>query len=202
MNVDIQDRIWQRLPFKGQPHAHCFSRGVDGETRVVSLVKSRGGPTDLTSGIDNFLVMKTTQSGFENYINDAYTSLQPTADRIFCTIVKCVWKQRGEALCPAFDFDGTYDKIKTIVVETFTGPTPAGIYSPSVQGTMYEMATNILSAHPHVETVELTLPNKHAIPFQSERFGQTNGNEIFYPTDEPHGTINVRVGRSGAKARM
>ena len=39
------------------------------------------------------------------------------------------------------------------------------------------------------------MPNKHCLLVDLSPFGQDNPNEIFVPTDEPHGTIEARVRR-------
>ena len=48
----------------------------------VEASMARGGQAALTSGIDGFAFMKSTQSGWENYPHDRYTTLPETADRM------------------------------------------------------------------------------------------------------------------------
>ncbi len=67
--------------------------------------------------------------------------------------------------------------------------------SLSVQQTLYAMAKDALEATPEINDIKLTLPNKHCLLIDLARFGQENKNEIFVPTDEPHGTIEARVKR-------
>jgi urate oxidase len=43
--------------------------------------------------------------------------------------------------------------------------------------------------------VELAMPNKHCLLVDLSRFGQTNPNQIFVPTDEPYGNIVARICR-------
>ena len=57
------------------------------------------------------------------------------------------------------------------------------------------MAEHVLNTVPEVEDVELTMPNKHCLPVDLSRFGQSNPNEIFVPIDEPRGYIEARVTR-------
>ena len=45
------------------------------------------------------------------------------------------------------------------------------------------------------QDIELTMPNKHCLLVDLSRFGQDNPNEIFVPTDEPHGHIEARIVR-------
>jgi len=39
------------------------------------------------------------------------------------------------------------------------------------------------------------MPNQHCLPVNLAPFGRTNHNEIFVPTDEPHGQIEGTVAR-------
>ena len=44
-------------------------------------------------------------------------------------------------------------------------------------------------------SIHLVMPNKHHLPVDLTRFGLENRNEIFVPTDEPHGLIEGTVVR-------
>jgi urate oxidase len=48
---------------------------------------------------------------------------------------------------------------------------------------------------PDVAEIRLTLPNKHCLLVDLAPFGLDNKNEVFVPTDEPHGLIEVRLTR-------
>jgi urate oxidase len=57
------------------------------------------------------------------------------------------------------------------------------------------MAESALAATPQISEITLTMPNKHYLLVDLSRFGQDNPNQIFIPTDEPHGTIEARICR-------
>ncbi len=57
------------------------------------------------------------------------------------------------------------------------------------------MGKNALKAVPEIRDIKLTMPNKHSLLIDLARFGQENPNEIFVPTDEPHGYIEARIVR-------
>jgi urate oxidase len=59
------------------------------------------------------------------------------------------------------------------------------------------MGKAVLEEIAEVEEIELAMPNKHCLLVDLSRFGQDNPNEIFVPTDEPHGYIEARVRRQG-----
>src|SRR5260370_33210600 len=71
----------------------------------------------------------------------------------------------------------------------------AGHDSKSVQQTLYAMAESALTAVAEISEIELGMPNRHCLLVDLSRFGQDNPNEIFIPTDEPHGYIEARVVR-------
>ena len=57
------------------------------------------------------------------------------------------------------------------------------------------MAQAALEAVPEILDMELAMPNKHCLLVDLSRFGQTNPNQIFVPTDEPYGNIVARIRR-------
>jgi urate oxidase len=42
----------------------------------------------------------------------------------------------------------------------------------------------------------MACPNMHFIPMNLSAFGLDNSNDVFLPTDEPHGQIECTVGRA------
>ena len=132
------------------------------------------------------MVLKTANSGFEGYLRDSLTTLPETADRLFGTSMRAQWKYKSAAL----PFDQLRSKLRDTLIEAF-----AEHDSKSVQHTLYAMAQAALEAAPEIMDVELAMPNKHCLLVDLSRFGQTNPNEIFVPTDEPYGNIVARIVR-------
>jgi urate oxidase len=132
--------------------------------------------------------MKTAKSGFEGYIQDSLTTLPQTADRLFGTAVRANWDYSAADL----PFVSLRTRIREIMLTVFVGHA-----SKSVQHTLYAMGEAVLENVAEVESIELTMPNIHCLPVDLSRFGQDNPNEIFVPTDEPHGYIEARIRRSG-----
>ena len=58
------------------------------------------------------------------------------------------------------------------------------------------MAESALEEMTEIDDINITMPNKHCLLVDLSRFGQDNPNEIFVPTDEPHGYIQARVRRT------
>ena len=89
-------------------------------------------------------------------------------------------------------FDALRTKIRAILLAVF-----ADHDSKSVQHTLYAMGEAVLKEVAEVDEIELMMPNLHCLLVDLSRFGQDNPNEIFVPTDEPHGYIEARIRRNG-----
>jgi urate oxidase len=183
--VSISEKAWERAVTAGKLHPTTFvqSSGVRSTTKVS---RSQGGKAAIESGIENLVIMKTAGSGFEGYIQDSLTTLPPTADRLFGTALQTNWKYGSEIVA----FGPVREKIREILVAEF-----ADHDSKSVQHTLYVMGEAVLKESPEVSEIELTMPNLHCLLVDLSRFGQTNPNEIFVPTDEPHGYIEATIRR-------
>jgi urate oxidase len=57
------------------------------------------------------------------------------------------------------------------------------------------MAGVALKACPEIGSITLTMPNLHCLPIDLSPFGRENRQELFVPTDEPHGVIEATVTR-------
>jgi urate oxidase len=184
--VTISEKAWEHLLAAGKPHPTTFVQS-SGERQTTRLVCTPGGKCAVTSGLENLVIMKTAGSGFEGYIKDSLTTLPPTADRLFGTALSADWNYSADRLA----FPSLRSKIREILLTVF-----AGHDSKSVQHTLYAMGEAVLADVPKVDEIELAMPNLHCLLVDLSRFGQDNPNEIFVPTDEPHGYIEARIGRN------
>lgn len=182
--ITITQFPWDRIEMNGRGHEHSFVRG-SGE-RTAKVTGDESGRR-VEAGLGNLLVMKTTQSGWEGFLRERFTTLPDTDDRILATVVTADWSY-GKAA--DLDFDGLWDGVRGRILATFTDH-----YSPSVQNTLYRIGKAVLEAFPEVEKIRLSFPNKHHIPYDLSRFGMENENEIFWATDEPYGLIEGTVER-------
>src|SRR3977135_3404738 len=182
--VTAHETKWSRLSFGGEPHPHSFVLDSNGKP-FVEVAATRDGST-LASGIDGFTFMKSTQSGWENYVKDAYTTIPPTADRMCATSMVASWKWSGK---PA-NYPATNTKILDTLLDVF-----AMTYSKSVQDSLYRMGEAALSAVPEISEVSMACPNMHFILMNLQAFGLDYNNDVFLPTAEPHGQIECTVGR-------
>jgi urate oxidase len=184
--VNIASTSWEPALVQGKPHLSTFLRGSD-EEETTTVTGAQGGTASITSGLDKLVILKTAQSGFAGFLRDPLTTLPETADRLLGTSLRARWKYRSGAL----PFAPLRNKLRQALIDAF-----AGHDSKSVQHTLYAMADAALQAIPEVLDVELAMPNKHCLLVDLSRFGQTNPNEIFVPTDEPYGNIVARIVRN------
>ena len=68
--------------------------------------------------------------------------------------------------------------------------------SLSVRQTLYAMGEAALAHTDIIGEIYMLMPNKHNLLVDLARFGQTNANHIFVPTDEPRGTIEATITRA------
>jgi urate oxidase len=183
--VHIVEHPWDRLEVGGRPREHAFQRGSGGN-RVATVVGDGGEPR-IEAGIDDLLVLRTTGSGWEGFVRDRYTSLPETSDRILATVITARWSYRGRDI----DFGAAWREVRRTILEAFCDH-----YSPSVQFTLHHMGKAVLDARPEVERISFSLPNKHHLLYDLERFGLDNENEIFHATSEPYGLIEGTVERA------
>ena len=184
VEVGLTEHCWARIPVGGKPHAHSFSE--KGAARPFVKIACTRKVRLVESGIKDLLVLKTTASGFENFLRDEFTTLPETNDRILATKMEAVWTYRRK---PG-SYSRTNEKILDAMLAVF-----AKNYSPSVQVTLFQMGEAALKAAPEISKVHIAMPNKHCLLINLKPFGLENKNELFVPTDEPHGQIEGTVAR-------
>lgn len=201
VEITIVQQRWTKFPVHGKLHDHSF-RHEGPETRRTFLDYSKTtGKLTITSSIKDLTVLKSTGSMFYGYHQCDYTTLPPTKDRILSTDVFALWKydQSLKTLDSVFKladegvFDKTYDAARKITLERF-----ALENSPSVQATMYNMASDILAEAPAVDSVTYELPNNHYILYNLLWKGIDKNTELFYPSPDPNGLIKCTVGRKSS----
>lgn len=178
VRVEIARTDWTRMS------QHAFTRGSE-ERRTTHIAATRSA-VKIESGIENLIVLKTSGSAFEGYKKDRYTTLKETSDRIFATAITAYWTYGA----PQVAFGPCWQEARAAILKTFIER-----QSPSVQHTAYAMGEAVLQAVEEITGIRLSLPNKHCLLIDMAPFGLDNPNEIFVPTDEPHGLIEVSLKR-------
>ncbi|KAA1068407.1 hypothetical protein PGT21_026116 [Puccinia graminis f. sp. tritici] len=207
--VTVISHRWSRIPLDQKPHPHAFTRDGNDVTRIEAIItKSNSGSTsaELSTGLQDLLVLKTTGSAFENFIRDKWTTLPEASDRILSTSVDCRCAIKinlpsdGSLAISSLanlgiDFKAIGKSVREITLETF-----ATDESASVQATLYKMCQLILTAHTEILSVSYSLPNKHYIPIDLSWHDNIQNTsvqdaEVFVPLEAPSGLITATVSR-------
>lgn len=188
--ISVEQKPWNRVHVNGVPHDHGYML-TGTEIRTVFVTYDKAGKLDVTAGIKDMTVLKTTQSGYEGYLIDQYTTLPPTKDRIVATSITCTWKY---ATAP-HSYDQAFNSAKQSIVDLFYGPPKGGVFSGSVQNTMYQVGEAMLDRISQIESVFFNMPNIHFLPCNV--VGSKFENDVYVATSEPHGTIEAVITRKG-----
>jgi urate oxidase len=182
--VSVVEQRWNRIVVDGRPHDHAFTKAAGGKHTAV--VTGEGDRRAVTAGIDDLHVLKTTNSGWSNFLEGGYRTLKDTDDRILATSITASWDYRE----PSGDFGAWWDGVHEQIGRTFSDH-----FSPSVQHTIWRMGRAILQRFEQIERISFTLPNKHHLLYDLAPFGMDNDREIYWVTVEPYGRIQATVER-------
>jgi urate oxidase len=184
VEVSLTEHCWGRINVNGKPHAHSFLEKSAAKP-FANIVATRK-QTIVESGIEELFILKSTASGFENFLRDEFTTLPETSDRICATKLKATWTFGRKPK----SYSVANRKILDAMLATF-----AKNFSPSVQVTLFQMGEAALRVAKEISKISIAMPNKHCLQINLKPFGLENKNELFVPTDEPHGQIEGTVAR-------
>lgn len=185
--VEIEEYSWDRIPVAGG-RQHSFVRN-GAEVRTCVVHHDRDGRTTVVSGLKDLVVLNSTGSEFHGFIEDDYTTLQPTTDRILATAVSAHWRHSDDTSA----FGKSYNDVRQCLLEAF-----AETHSLSLQQTLYAMGERVLNTRREICEIRFAMPNKHHFLVNLEPFGLDNDNEVFYAADRPYGLIEGNVLREDA----
>jgi urate oxidase len=177
--IAITENEWSRIHSNGLPHDHSFVQGAEKRTALIEQ-------GIVTSGITGLVVLKTTRSAFEGYIHDEYTTLKETKDRLFGTAITAEWVYRDGKHA----YGDLWRTVRQILLEVFAEHDSLG-----VQHTLHAMGESVLERIAEIEEIRISMPNRHCLLVDLAPFGLDNPNEVFVPTDEPHGIIEATLKR-------
>ncbi|OLV16591.1 factor-independent urate hydroxylase [Deinococcus marmoris] len=184
--MEFTEHLWDRVQVGGQGHDHSFVRQMPKRTGRVE--SEDGKAFKVTSGIAELYVLKTTESGWENYLlEERFTTLPETHERVMATFVTAKWEYNTDDV----DYDAVWDKVFGQLQETLTDH-----YSPSLQNTLYLMGEAVLSLCPEISRIWFRMPNMHHLQYNLGRFDMENNLEIMHVDPEPYGLMEGWVERA------
>ncbi|CRK89803.1 CLUMA_CG003441, isoform A [Clunio marinus] len=204
--IEIEEILWNRISYgeasSQMYHNHAFVHTpIYIRNTTVTWNRHEYFPT-VISGIKNLRVLKTAQSSFVNFVDDEYRTLPDQKDRIFSTIIDCDWEYMK---IPDIDYDKSWEVVKHCILKNFAGDLVCGTPSPSVQHTLYTAEKEALERVPAINTIEMTMPNKHYFAFDFSKFkgleieSTNDGDTVFLPLDKPSGVIYGKLNRKPSK---
>lgn len=161
VTADVTEELWERARVGGVGHNHGFLRKGPQQGQAVAEC-FRGKGLTVTSTIKNLVVLKTTQSGFEGFHRNEHTLLPETRERIVATNVTATYRYADPGR--EYDFTSVRQGVTDALCDEFFGPPTTGVYSPSVQETLFKMGSAVLSRVSQVDSITLDMPNIHMIP--------------------------------------
>mmetsp|Transcript_8636 Transcript_8636/g.21588 ORF Transcript_8636/g.21588 Transcript_8636/m.21588 type:complete len:305 (-) Transcript_8636:153-1067(-) len=204
VQVKLVEHPWGRIEIDGKPHKHAFTK-TGQDMRFAEVMHARGTTPIVKGGIDNMIVLKTTQSSFEKFVGhpgshmpvdkSGWTTLGEATDRNFSTSLRSEWVYAS----PTAPFNDCYDKVKDAFIRTFAGPSDTGVPSPSAQLTGHQMCLAALeSCAPHLTDIDIKIPNLHYMPLHSLSIPEHMHDKTmttFFPIDGPSGYIESAASR-------
>jgi len=182
--VRIEEYAWDRIG------DHSFvKRGGAVRTAVVTVGRDA---THVLSGVQDLVVLNSTDSEFKGFLKDEFTTLAEADDRILATSLVARWRHTDTSV----DWNASYDAVMGRLLDTF-----AGTYSRALQETLHAMGTAVLDADPGIAEIRFSAPNKHHFLVDFSGFdveGLENNGEVFIAADRPYGLIEAQVTRDDA----
>ena len=185
--IEIEEFSWQRAVIDGVEHDHTWTRS-GAEVRTAAVTVDSTGEY-VIGGFKDLVILKSTGSEFADFLEDEYTTLQPTHDRVMATSLVAKWRFGSTRV----DWNAVYPRVKEIMVREF-----ATLQSLALQQTLWHMGKAVLEEVPEIVEVTLTAPNKHHFVVDLSPFGLQNNGEVFIAADRPYGLIEARVVRDDA----
>lgn len=184
VRAEILEHGWGRISSGGRDHGQAFVRRGP-ETRLAVVAADRESST-VEAGVVDLVILKSSGSAFSGFVRDELTTLPETRDRILATSLTATWRYQHADL----SFGPAWRAVRDTLLGAF-----AAHESESVQHTMYAMGRAVLDSCAEIASIHLVMPNRHHLPVDLTPFGLENRNEIFVPTEEPHGLIEATLER-------
>ncbi len=185
--IEIEKFGWMRATVDGSEHDHTFVR-TGPEIRTAAITVGPDGD-HVIQGMKDFIILKSTESAFKDFLVDEYTTLEPTEDRVMATSLVAKWRVSGDGLSGGgIDWNAMYEGVKAIMTSQF-----ATLHSLALQQTLWNMGRAALEAYPEIAELKLSAPNRHHFVVDFSRFGVENQNEVFHADDRPYGLIQADV---------
>ncbi|MDQ2846728.1 MAG: urate oxidase [Actinomycetota bacterium] len=191
VRVEVEEYGWDRIEVGGQGHDHAFTRTGGAIRNTVVNIDGRGDDrrVHVVSGLSGLVIAKTTESEFNGFLRDKYTTLADTDDRILATSLVARWRYNH----PDVDYDASFAATRQLLLQTF-----ATTHSYALQQSLFTMGKALLENRTEIAEIKFSAPNKHHFLVDLSPFGLENPGEVFIAADRPYGLIELTVLRDDA----
>ncbi len=180
--IEIEEFAWTRAVIDGVEHDHTWTRSGT-ETRTAAITVDASGEY-VIGGFKDLVILKSTGSEFAGFLEDEYTTLAETHDRVMATSLVAKWRFASVDV----DWNAVYPRVKQIMIREF-----ATLQSLALQQTLWHMGRAVVDEIPEIVEVRLSAPNKHHFVVDLSPFGLENPGEVFIASDRPYGLIEAQV---------
>ena len=200
VEVRIEKFAWDRIVSQGKPHPCAFRRDGSMSRTATALVVRAGSKTEafFVCGLEDLVLLKTSDSEFKGFLRDKYTTLADATDRIMATQVSARWRigATDGATLDRMNWGTSFASAANTMMSAF-----ADHHSLSLQETLFVMGKLALEEQPAIAAIRISLPNRHHFAVDLSQFGRENRNEVFIAADRPYGLIEAVVERDDAPAQ-
>lgn len=186
VRVEVEEYGWDRIDVDGQGHDHAFTRTGGAIRNTVVNIDGRGDDrrVHVVSGLSGLVIAKTTESEFNGFLRDKYTTLADTDDRILATSLVARWRYNHTDV----DYDASFAATRQLLLQTF-----ATTHSYALQQSLFTMGKALLENRTEIAEIKFSAPNKHHFLVDLSPFGLENPGEVFIAADRPYGLIELTV---------
>lgn len=195
--VRIEKFDWERIICASTPSPRAFRRNGSMRRTASARVTRAGASTHefVVSGLEDLVVLKTSDSEFSGFLRDKHTTLADATDRVMATEVSARWRIESTdgARLDAIDWGSQFDRALDTMLTAF-----AEHHSLSLQQTLYLMGERVLAQERAIAAIRLSLPNKHHFLVDLSPFLRENRSEVYIAADRPYGLIEAVIERDDA----
>ena len=162
VHVRVEQQPWRRVEVMGRPHDHGFA-AVDLGVRVASALARRDAAPDELG--------RTRRAAAQNHAERVRGVSQRRTHGVARHAGSNPGDGVGRRVVVRARREPRRDRFRRAVREnharvdgTLLRTSPGGVYSPSVQHTLYQMGAAVVERAKEVRQVTLTAPNLHFIP--------------------------------------
>nr|CAD7448629.1 unnamed protein product [Timema bartmani] len=179
VSVHVQEYPWERLQVDSVDHNHAFIFSPKA-LRFCTVTQARNVSCLQSDIALPFLLQSYCSRGHV----DTGVGLNYCDNKCGC--------EHNLMFCPSRDI------VKECILDKFAGPPEKGVFSPSVQNTLYLTEKMALDKVPQIRRIEMHMPNKHYFTLDLSKFPSLvkgENKEVYQPVDKPSGIIHAVLER-------